>query len=841
MSVTAESVTVEIIAKLAKAKADVKDMDATFTSSTNNMQRSAKQLEGHLDQLARNSTSSFDRLGTGAKRAADDIDKSAGRIANARRNIGRQVADVGAQASGGQNPALIFAQQAPQIADALADVGGAAGRVASFFAGPWGAAILAAGSILGTVLIPRLLEGGDAADTMSKAQIDLARFVDTTTGAINRQTTAVQRLAAAQARQGDIESGTKSYGQSRNATITSVQKAAGIIDTTPVFTAGGVTVPKQQDTTDPIKKRLRELAAEAVRTRQPINDFALAVRQAVGDRPEYKSLVKTITASAAATVTYAQGVQRLKAEQAVLTGTATAQQKALLGIGQATTGLVEKQVALATATSAVEKARARLALVQERGRGVQAGDGKALDQYRADLTKAQTAVNSAEAAEKSAAQTKRDHAKATREAAKAERERLKDIRDAARSERELLGYKSDLLASKSDLTSDTRLQDEFARQRIKLDQLGQVGRLDEQQDRGDLSKAEYAERKRYIDAIAQNRLDLVNRNEAIRFANEELEAAKAGIGNQRDILQAQEGLARTAKGRAIIQQKILDLSIEEQRLTAQKVLDLAAQNRASPQEAALARGTLDALPALRAYGQATIQQNNQGPLAAYLDGIPRAGEEMNEALEGVAVNGVERLNDGLADAASHFLKLRGAAGSAISGIIADLARLALRRSLLSLLGSFLPGGSGGGIVAGLASPFAGDGGTAMPFVQDSSGLPRLATGGTIQAGGTGGVDKNVLSVNGVPRAMIGAHETLSVANPNLSIPANATVARSAPSSFTVQQTVHVDARNSVNPQGFARELLSQANNYAVQVGHQAVKQSLEAMPGSLSSHVRLRG
>ncbi len=721
MSVTAESVTVEIIAKLAKAKADVKDMDATFTSSTNNMQRSAKQLEGHLDQLARNSTASFDRLGTGAKKAAEDIDKSAGRIANARRNIGRQVADIGAQASGGQNPPLIFAQQAPQIADALADVGGAAGRVASFFAGPWGAAILAAGSILGTVLIPRLLEGGDAADTMSKAQIDLARFVDTATGAINRQTTAVQRLAAAQARQGDIESGTRSYASSRNATITSVQKAAGIIDTTPVFTAGGVTVPKQQDTTDPIKKRLRELAAEAVRTRQPINDFALAVRQAVGDRPEYKSLVKTITASAAATVTYAQGVQRLKAEQAVLTGTATAQQKALLGIGQATTGLVEKQVALATATSTLEKARARLALVQERGRSVQAGDGKALEQYRADLTKAQTAVNSAEAAEKSATQSKRDHAKATRDAAKAERERLKDIRDTARAERELLGLRSDLLSSKSDLTSDTRLQDEFSRQRIKLDQQGQVGRLDEQKDRGDLTQAEYDARKKLIDEITQNRLDLVNRNESIRFANEELETAQAQVGHQRDILQAQEGLARTTGERRAIELKLLELGLEEQRLAAQKVVDLAAQGKATPQEGALAKGVLDAIPSLRQFGTAAVNRNNRGPLAAYLDGIPASGDEVNEALEGIAVGGIEKLNDGLAEAASNFLKLRGAAGDAVSGIIADLARLALRRGLLALFGGGAGGvaaaatGGGGGLGALAGDPLTVDAPTIVPL------------------------------------------------------------------------------------------------------------------------------
>ena len=109
------------------------------------------------------------------------------------------------------------------------------------------------------------------------------------------------------------------------------------------------------------------------------------------------------------------------------------------------------------------------------------------------------------------------------------------------------------------------------------------------------------------------------------------------------------------------------------------------------------------------------------------------------------------------------------------------------------------------------------------------------------AGGIGGVDKNVLSVNGVARAMIGAHETLSVANPNLTLGANTRVAPRAPSSFTVQQTVHVDARNSVNPEGFARQILTEANTYAVNVGRAAVGQSLRASPGVLRNYDALEG
>lgn len=102
--------------------------------------------------------------------ATRTIEQQTRLTANATRNLGRQVADVGAQLAGGQSPFLILAQQAPQVADALADTGGKAARVAAFFAGPWGAAILAAASVVG-VLVGKMYEAGSAADK-TKPQID---------------------------------------------------------------------------------------------------------------------------------------------------------------------------------------------------------------------------------------------------------------------------------------------------------------------------------------------------------------------------------------------------------------------------------------------------------------------------------------------------------------------------------------------------------------------------------------------------------------------------------------------------------------------------------------------
>lgn len=143
----ADAVVVELIA-------DVKGFTPTTNKAANDFDQATK------------------KIGDAAERAGVSVERMAARTANANRNLGRQIADVGTQLSGGQSPFLIIAQQAPQVADALTDMGGAAGKVASFFSGPFGAAILAAGSLLG-VYIGKLFEGKDASGKMHQASLTL--------------------------------------------------------------------------------------------------------------------------------------------------------------------------------------------------------------------------------------------------------------------------------------------------------------------------------------------------------------------------------------------------------------------------------------------------------------------------------------------------------------------------------------------------------------------------------------------------------------------------------------------------------------------------------------------
>lgn len=110
-----------------------------------------------------------------------------------------------------------------------------------------------------------------------------------------------------------------------------------------------------------------------------------------------------------------------------------------------------------------------------------------------------------------------------------------------------------------------------------------------------------------------------------------------------------------------------------------------------------------------------------------------------------------------------------------------------------------------------------------------SALPGFASGGSMVLGGRGGTDNNTLALNGRPIARVSAGEHLNIVNPALGRSGGTTI---------VQQTVHVDARNSVNPDGFARQILAMSGQQAQQAAAQVGARVLKATPGRLASFQR---
>ena len=248
-----------------------------------------------------------------------------------------------------------------------------------------------------------------------------------------------------------------------------------------------------------------------------------------------------------------------------------------------------------------------------------------------------------------------------------------------------------------------------------------------------------------------------------QLAREAFAVRSADLEAQRDNLQGQLNLARTADERRKIDLEILDLEYKLREAKLDQVTEANGYSKAESDLAAMARSRL---AGQRVVDGASVERQNMGPMATYLDSLPKTAGEVNEAFEQIAANGLANMNDQLANAAANTLKLKGLAGQLFNQLIADVIRLNLQQAMGgggSLLGGLLKiGGSifGGGNGLGGVSSSSMDSINAQVAGLSSKPLPGLATGGTI--GGLPGIDNNVLSINGIPTARVSANERIRV-------------------------------------------------------------------------------
>lgn len=226
-----------------------------------------------------------------------------------------------------------------------------------------------------------------------------------------------------------------------------------------------------------------------------------------------------------------------------------------------------------------------------------------------------------------------------------------------------------------------------------------------------------------------------------------------GIARQREALEAEAALVDGRQARLEIERRILDLSEKEERskLEAQ----IAAGEIA---DAAQARADLERQ---QAAGRKGLERQYQGPLASYLDSIPNTIGEISDQMESLAVNQLKRIEDGFAGIAQSVLGLNGALGETVSMILRIIAQQAI------LAASGQGGGGFGGFLSGVGSAlgaaFGVGGGGSFGGAGATGGW---AKGGSGILGGFPGIDKNMLSMNGIPLKRVSRGEMLSVTPAN---------------------------------------------------------------------------
>lgn len=291
------------------------------------------------------------------------------------------------------------------------------------------------------------------------------------------------------------------------------------------------------------------------------------------------------------------------------------------------------------------------------------------------------------------------------------------------------------------------LDAEKVQHQASLDHAVKMGEITQVQ--ADQLAAEYSKK----DALERQ---AVLADEAAQWAEDFARLEQASFDMQREKLEGEARLARTAAERRDVELRLLDLVYRQEKARLQAVLADERAGYAAQEEARQRLGQLDGR---KAQDQEAVRRSTAGPMESYLNSLPQTAAEVNEAFEAVRVNGIQSMIDGLADAAVGARSLADVFKNVAKSIVADLIRIQLQKAVVGALGNIF-GAAGGGIWGG---------GGAMPSTVRVGGgfdnyakIPGFARGGSGIIQGRQGFDTNLLSLNGMPLAKVSHGERLTV-------------------------------------------------------------------------------
>ncbi|WP_169833172.1 tape measure protein [Sphingomonas panacis] len=301
--------------------------------------------------------------------------------------------------------------------------------------------------------------------------------------------------------------------------------------------------------------------------------------------------------------------------------------------------------------------------------------------------------------------------KADRAAAAASRRAKAEVRDAAADERAYSSAErqanNQIAAARADLTNSAVERANIEKDRIEDERRSRENEIAQQAKQGGLGEGPVAEtRKLELQRLNNERAALetqvVDAREKQRQADETLAVASAGRANEQELLSKQADLLTSASQRRDLEQRILDIQYAEERA---KLEGVVASRDATEAEKKIAIQRLAMLGKLQDADNAALKKKNAGPLDQFRDRLQQATGDTNEALQNVAVDGLENLESGLEGLVSGTETVSSAFKKMASSIIADLARIAIEKAIVSAIG----GGSffglklaGGGKVEGRA-------------------------------------------------------------------------------------------------------------------------------------------
>ena len=272
-------------------------------------------------------------------------------------------------------------------------------------------------------------------------------------------------------------------------------------------------------------------------------------------------------------------------------------------------------------------------------------------------------------------------------------------------------------------------------------------------------------------------------------------------------------LADTREEKLALEMRLLDLAYEQEKLELEAVkasreLLLGAKASADAQWQ-IADSRLQMLGQLKARDAASVQRDNEGPLAVYARNL--GATSLGDQAEQIVVDQLQTVQNGITDALAGAL---GTKNILIKSLIAMFVQQVIMRPIAEALAQ--SGGGGGGNIFG-------------SILSAGLSLFGRASGGYVAPGQA--VRVNEHRGTGVELLRMGSQG-------GTVIPLGQASAAPRGGNIVVYQHVSVDARNSVNPDGFERRILASSAQQAQQAGAAAYKQAMADAPAAIRKQSR---
>jgi hypothetical protein len=159
-------------------------------------------------------------------------------------------------------------------------------------------------------------------------------------------------------------------------------------------------------------------------------------------------------------------------------------------------------------------------------------------------------------------------------------------------------------------------------------------------------------------------------------------ANEQNAGFQLDALRYQESIARTAGERKDLGKQIIDIEYDEKKKHLEYLLALDKLT-GNTEDAAKVAADLANLPKEKGRAEDQNNRDNRSPLQEWAASVPQSAKDIGDALESMAVKGIDDFNAGLAEAIVKGKSLKDVFHSLAEQMLEDLIKLVLKQAELA--------------------------------------------------------------------------------------------------------------------------------------------------------------